>query len=79
MPNDEMKDLNTAEQNLNMAKNKENIDIYDRKEERRSSIRNNDNHSDVEEINTGKGNPNIASTEVVRAMKNAKKAEPTNI
>ena len=79
MPNDEMKDLNTAEQNLNMAKNKENIDIYDRKEERRRSIRNNDNHSDVEEINTGKGNPNIASTEVVRTMKNAKKAEPTNI
>ena len=79
MPNEEMKDLNTAEQNLNMAKNKENIDIYDRKEERRRSIRNNDNHSDVEEINTGKGNPNIASTEVVRTMKNAKKAEPTNI
>ena len=60
-------DLNTAEQNLNMAKNKETITIYDKKEADKKEIINSSKHEDIEEIKGGNETTNKEST--VRVIK----------
>ena len=60
-------DLNTAEQNLNMAKNKETIAIYDKKEADKKEIINSSKHEDIEEIKGGNETTNKEST--VRVIK----------
>ena len=63
-------DLNTAEQNLNLAKDKPKVTVYNKKDITKDN--NNIEHSDIDEIKEETNNPNRENTEQFRSIKNVK-------